>query len=69
MDWLQTVFVDHSPVQAVVVLSISIAVGLGLGKNGMKSNTAGGETVCYTHMTAAKKRGGVGARGREVLNK
>lgn len=32
MDWLQTVFIDHSPVQAVIVLSVIIAVGLGLGK-------------------------------------
>lgn len=32
MDWLQTVFITHSPLQAVVVLSVIIAVGLGLGK-------------------------------------
>lgn len=32
MDWLQTVFIEHSPLQAVVVLSVIIAVGLGLGK-------------------------------------
>lgn len=32
MDWLQTVFIQHSPVQAVIVLSVIIAVGLGLGK-------------------------------------
>lgn len=32
MDWLQAVFIDHSPVQAVIVLSVIIAIGLGLGK-------------------------------------
>ncbi len=32
MDWLQTVFIQHSPLQAVVVISVIIAVGLGLGK-------------------------------------
>lgn len=32
IEWLQTVFIEHSPVQAVVVLSVIIAVGLGLGK-------------------------------------
>lgn len=32
MDWIQNVFIEHSAVQAVVVISIIIAVGLGLGK-------------------------------------
>ncbi|MDE6049011.1 MAG: putative transporter [Paramuribaculum sp.] len=32
MDWLQTVLIEHSPLQAVVVISIIIAAGLGLGK-------------------------------------
>lgn len=32
MDWLQTVFITHSPLQAVIVISVIIAVGLGLGK-------------------------------------
>lgn len=32
IEWLQTVFIDHSPLQAVVVISAIIAVGLGLGK-------------------------------------
>ncbi|MDE5837963.1 MAG: transporter, partial [Paramuribaculum sp.] len=32
MDWLQTVIFEHSPLQAVVVISVIIAVGLGLGK-------------------------------------
>ena len=32
MDWLQSVFIEQSAVQAVIVLSIIIAVGLALGK-------------------------------------
>ncbi len=32
MEWLYSLFTDHTPLQAVVVLSIIIAVGLGLGK-------------------------------------
>jgi AspT/YidE/YbjL antiporter-like protein len=32
MDWLQTLLVDHSAMQAVIVISIIIAVGLGLAK-------------------------------------
>lgn len=32
MEWLYSIFTDHTPMQAVVVLSIIIAVGLGLGK-------------------------------------
>lgn len=32
MEWLQSVFIEHSAVQAVIVLAVIIAVGLGLGK-------------------------------------
>ena len=32
MEWFESVLFVHSPVQAVVVLSVIIAVGLGLGK-------------------------------------
>lgn len=32
MNWIETLFVDQTPLQAVIVLSIIIAVGLGLGK-------------------------------------
>lgn len=32
MDWIESVFIDHTPLQAVVVLAIIIAAGLGLGK-------------------------------------
>ncbi|MDE6176793.1 MAG: transporter, partial [Paramuribaculum sp.] len=32
MEWFEDVMTVHSPVQAVIVISIIIAVGLGLGK-------------------------------------
>lgn len=32
MEWLDSLFVDHSPLQAVIVISVIIALGLGLGK-------------------------------------
>ena len=32
MEWLNSLFFEHTPLQAVVILSIIIAVGLGLGK-------------------------------------
>lgn len=32
MDWLYSLFIDHSALQAVVVLSLISAIGLGLGK-------------------------------------
>lgn len=32
MDWLYNLFVEHSPLQAVIVLSLISAIGLGLGK-------------------------------------
>ena len=32
MDWLYSLFIEHSALQAVVVLSLISAIGLGLGK-------------------------------------
>ncbi|MDE6229196.1 MAG: transporter, partial [Muribaculaceae bacterium] len=32
MNWLTEIFVTHTPLQAVIVLSVIIAIGLGLGK-------------------------------------
>lgn len=32
MEWLQSIFCIHSPLQAVIVLAVIIALGLGLGK-------------------------------------
>ena len=32
MEWLNSLFFEHTPLQAVVILSIITAVGLGLGK-------------------------------------
>ena len=41
MDWIKSVFVDHTPVQAVIILSLIIAAGLGLGKLSVKGVTLG----------------------------
>ena len=38
MDWIKSVFVDHTPVQAVIILSLIIAAGLGLGKLSVKGS-------------------------------
>ena len=32
MEWLNSIFFEHTPLQAVVILSIITAAGLGLGK-------------------------------------
>ena len=32
MNWIESLFFDHTPLQAVVVLSIITAAGLGPGK-------------------------------------
>lgn len=32
MNWIESLFFDHTPLQAVIVMSIIIAAGLGLGK-------------------------------------
>lgn len=32
MNWIESLFFDHTPLQAVIVMSIIIAIGLGLGK-------------------------------------
>lgn len=52
MDWLQTVFIDHSPVQAVIIISIIIAVGLGLGKLSLRGITLGVTWVFFVGILA-----------------
>ncbi len=32
MEWLYSLFIEHSALQAVVVISLISAIGLGLGK-------------------------------------
>lgn len=32
MEWLESLFLEHSALQAVCVISVIIAIGLGLGK-------------------------------------
>lgn len=52
MDWLQTVFIDHSPVQAVIIISIIIAVGLDLGKLSLRGITLGVTWVFFVGILA-----------------
>ncbi len=52
MDWLQSVFIDHSPVQAVVIISIIIAAGLGLGKLSIRGVTLGVTWVFFVGILA-----------------
>lgn len=32
LDWLKTLFIDHSPMQAIIVVSLISSIGIGLGK-------------------------------------
>lgn len=41
MNWIESVFVEHSAVQAVIILSLIIAAGLGLGKISVRGVTLG----------------------------
>ena len=52
MDWLQNVFTEHSPVQAVIILSMIIAVGLGLGKLSFKGISLGVTWVFFVGILA-----------------
>lgn len=52
MEWLQNVFLDHSPVQAVIILSIIIALGLGLGKLSVRGITLGVTWVFFVGILA-----------------
>ena len=52
MEFIQTVFIEHSPVQAVVVLSVIIAIGLGLGKIHVKGIYLGVTWVFFAGILA-----------------
>lgn len=52
MEFIQTVFIEHSPVQAVVVLSVIIAIGLGLGKIHVKGISLGVTWVFFAGILA-----------------
>lgn len=52
MDWLNSLFVEHSPMQAVVVLSLIVAVGLALGKIHIGGISLGVTFVFFTGILA-----------------
>ncbi|MDE6835880.1 MAG: transporter, partial [Muribaculaceae bacterium] len=52
MNWLTSVFIDHSPVQAVIILSLIIAIGLGLGKLSFRGLTLGVTWVFFVGILA-----------------
>ncbi len=52
MDWLYSIFIEHSPVQAVIVLSLIIAIGLGLGKIHISGISLGVTFVFFTGILA-----------------
>lgn len=41
MNWLQSILFQHSPLQAVIIISLIIAIGLGLGKIRIKGISLG----------------------------
>ncbi len=52
MDWLYSIFIEHSPIQAVIVLSLIIAIGLGLGKIHISGISLGVTFVFFTGILA-----------------
>ena len=52
MEFIQTVFIEHSPVQAVVVLSVIIAIGLGRGKSHVTGISLGVTWVFFAGILA-----------------
>ena len=52
MEWLNSLFFEHTPLQAVVILSIIIAVGLGLGKIHLFGISLGVTLVFFAGMLA-----------------
>ena len=52
MDWLNGLFVEHSALQAVVVLSLIVAIGLALGKVHIGGISLGVTFVFFTGILA-----------------
>lgn len=52
MNWFESLFLSHSPLQAVCVLSVIIAVGLGLGKLKFRGVSLGVAFVFFTGILA-----------------
>lgn len=52
MEWLSSIFIEHSAMQAVIVLAIIIAAGLGLGKFRLWGVSLGVTCVFFTGILA-----------------
>lgn len=52
MDWLQSIFIEQTPIQAVIVISLIIAIGLGLGKLTFKGISLGVTWVFFVGILA-----------------
>jgi AspT/YidE/YbjL antiporter-like protein len=52
MEWLYSVFIEHSPIQAVIILSLIIAIGLGLAKIHLWGISLGVTFVFFTGILA-----------------
>lgn len=52
MNWLTNIFVQHTPLQAVIVISVIIALGLGLGKIKIKGVSLGVTFVFFVGILA-----------------
>ncbi len=52
MNWLLNIFVQHTPLQAVIVISVIIAIGLGLGKIRVKGVSLGVTFVFFVGILA-----------------
>ena len=52
MNWLSDIFLSHSPLQAVIIISVIIAVGLALGKIRIWGISLGGTLVFFAGIMA-----------------
>lgn len=52
MNWIESILVEHSAVQAVIILSVIIAIGLGLAKLSLKGITLGVTWVFFVGIFA-----------------
>ena len=67
MEWLNNLFFEHTPLQAVVILSIIIAVGLGLGKIHLFGISLGVTFVFFSGILAGHLGPGGGFSGGAVI--
>lgn len=52
MEWIQSILMEHSSVQAVVIIALIIAAGLGLGKIRVKGISLGVTWVFFAGIFA-----------------